>query len=50
MVPVEKGGWVGLGTVKEMRKYLVHAGSRNPDVKVVKPKRLSFPVSQSSPI
>lgn len=23
-----KGDWVGLGTVKEMRKYLVHAGSR----------------------
>jgi hypothetical protein len=28
-----KKGWVGLGTVKEMRKYLVHAGSRIPMLK-----------------
>ena len=28
-----KGGWVGLGTGKEMRKYLVHAASRIPMLK-----------------
>jgi hypothetical protein len=43
-----KGGWVGLGTVKEMRKYLVHAGSRIPMLISSSLYRLSFPSHQFS--